>query len=124
MGAELVDLSGNLNMAVLTFFCIGTLFTLFLTAMIFRNVYLILKNSVDTPFKADNVRMIREIGIFSIAIPIIGLIISIITRIVLGHEMIEMSVDLDGFVMGILVLFLTQIFKRGIELQNDVDGLL
>ena len=38
--------------------------------------------------------------------------------------MIEMSVDLDGFVMGILVLFLTQIFKRGIELQNDVDGLL
>lgn len=92
--------------------------------MIFRNVYLIVKNSVDTPFKADNVRMIREIGIFSIAIPIIGLIISIITRIVLGHEMIEMSVDLDGFVMGILVLFLTQIFKRGIELQNDVDGLL
>ena len=124
LGAELIDKSGNLSMAALTVFCIGSFFTMALLAMIFRNVYLVVKNSEDTPFKTDNVRMIREIGIFSIAIPIISLVISIIARIILGNEAVEMSVNLDGFVMGILVLFLTQIFKRGIELQSDVDGLL
>ncbi|MDD7404166.1 MAG: DUF2975 domain-containing protein [Butyribacter sp.] len=124
LGVEIADKSGNLNMPAVTCFCIGAMFTFILLAMIFRNVYLIVKNSKDTPFKADNVRMIREIGIFAIAIPIIGLIVSIIAGIVLGHENIEMSVNLNGFVMGILVLFLTETFRRGIELQNDVDGLL
>ncbi len=121
---ELVDKAGNLNMAALSWFCVGAIITMILFAMVFRNLYLVIRNSKDTPFKPDNVRMIREIGIFTIAEPAIGLIISIAARIALGHDNIELSVNLDGFVTGILVLFLTQVFLRGVELQDDVDGLL
>ncbi|MCI8497508.1 MAG: hypothetical protein HFE85_04585, partial [Clostridiales bacterium] len=96
-----------------------------LMAMVFRNLYLIVKKSEDTtPFQKDNIRMLKEIGIFSIAVPIVGLIMSIIIRLVLGVDTVETSVRLDGFVMGIIVLCLTQFFAHGAELEKDVDGLL
>lgn len=49
---------------------------------------------------------------------------SIVSRIVIGVEVAEISVSYSGFVIGIVVLCMTQFFARGIELQNDVDGLL
>ena len=68
--------------------------------------------------------MMREIGIFSIAVPVIGLIMSIIVRLVTGVEMAEISLDTAGIFMGIIVLCLTQYFVHGAELEKDVDGLL
>ena len=106
-------------------FAIGAVIIFSLVAMIFRNLYLIIKKSEGTtPFQKDNVRMMREIGIFSIGIPVIGLIMNIIARLVLGPEAAEMSNSMEGFVMGIIVLCLTQFFAHGVELEKDVDGLL
>ena len=68
--------------------------------------------------------MMREIGIFSIAVPVIGLIMSIIIRPVIGVETAEISVDMGGIFMGLIVLCLTQFFVHGVELEKDVDGLL
>ena len=74
-----------------------------LMAMIFRNLYLIIKRSESsTVFQADNIRMLREIGIFAI----------------------ETSVRLYGFSMGLVILCLTQFFARGVELEQDVEGLV
>ena len=93
--------------------------------MIFRNLHLIIKKSEGrTPFQPDNVRMFREIGIFSIAVPAVGLIMSIIARIVIGVEVAEISNSFEGFVIGIVVLCITQFFAHGIEIEKDVDGLL
>jgi len=36
----------------------------------------------------------------------------------------EISVDLEGFVWGLLVLCLTQYFAHGAQLENEVEGLL
>ena len=117
--------AGEVNKTTLLLFAIGAVIIFALVAMVFRNIYLIVKKSeTATPFQKDNIRMLREIGIFSIAIPVIGLIMSTIIRLAVGVDAVEASVNLDGFVMGIIVLCLTQFFAYGTELEKDVDGLL
>lgn len=117
--------NGSFDMKILFLFGIGAVIILSLMAMIFRNLNLIIKKSENsTPFQADNIRMLKEIGIFSVSIPIIGLIISIGCRLIFGINTVETSVNVYGFSMGIIVLCLTQFFIHGAELEKDVDGLL
>lgn len=123
VNAPVVD--GKIDTATFVIFGIGVIIILAAVAMIFRNLHQIFKKSENaTPFQKDNVRLVREIGIFTIAIPIIGLITSFIARLVSGAEGVEISVDMSGIFMGIIVLCLTQFFAHGVELENDVDGLL
>ena len=61
---------------------------------------------------------------FAIAIPVIGFIMSVITRLVCGVDFAEISIDMGGISMGIIVLCFSQFFAHGVELENDVDGLL
>ena len=117
--------NGNVDMTSFFLFGIGAVIILAVMAMVFRNLHLIFKKSDnDTPFQKDNIRMMREIGIGAIAVPVIGLIMSIIVRLVTGMETAEISVDMSGIFMGIIVLCLTQFFVHGVELEKDVDGLL
>lgn len=116
---------GNVDMTSFFLFGIGGILILCVMAMIFRNLSLIFKKSQNaTPFQKDNVRMMREIGIFAIAIPVIGLIMSVIVRLVSGVETAEISIDMGGIIMGIIVLCLTQFFAYGANLEKDVEGLL
>lgn len=116
---------GKIDMTAFLLFGIGAVVILALMAMIFRNLNLIIKKSKgNTPFQADNVRMFREIGIFSIVVPVVGFIMSIITRLVLGAEAAEISNNFSGLVIGIVVLCITEFFIHGTELEKDVDGLL
>lgn len=129
---KVVGLDNNVNMTAITLFSITAVIVLGLTAMVWRNIYLILKTAKGktwfsngkTPFQKDIIRMVREIGIFYILIPVIGLIMSIISRIVLGVDVTEAAVDMGDIVTGILVLCLTQVFSYGAELEEDVNGLL
>ena len=116
---------GNVDMTSFMLFGIGAIIILAIMAMVFRNLYLIFKKSENaTPFQKDNIRMMKEIGIFSIAVPVIGLIMSIIVRLVIGVDVAEISINQSGIFMGIIVLCLTQYFVYGAELEKDVDGLL
>lgn len=121
----LTNYAGEISTAALMMFAIASVIIFALVAMIFRNIYLIVKKSESgSPFQKDNIRMLKEIGIFSIAIPVIGWIMSTIIRLVVGVDATEASVNLSGFVMGIIVLCLTEFFVYGAELEKDVDGLL
>ena len=123
VNAPLVN--GNVDMTSFMLFGIGGVIILAVMAMVFRNLHLIFKKSEDGyPFQKDNIRMMREIGIFSIAVPVIGLIMSVVIRLVTGVESAEISIDMGGIFMGIIVLCLTQYFVHGAELEKDVDGLL
>ena len=123
VNAPVVD--GNVDMTHFLLFGIGATVILGVMAMVFRNLYLIFKNSENaTPFQKDNVRMMKEIGIFAIALPVIGLVMSAVVRLVTGVETAEIRVDMGGVFMGIIVLCLTQIFAHGADLEKDVDGLL
>lgn len=118
-------INGDVDMTTFFLFGIGAVIILALMAMVFRNLNLIFKKSENTtPFQKDNIRMMKEIGIFSIAVPVIGFIMSIIVRLVTGVDTAEINVDMGGIFMGIIVLCLTQYFVHGAKLENDVDGLL
>lgn len=124
-GLDLHTVNGAVNLTLVRIFSITALFLFLFMAMVFRNVYLIFKTAKGTtPFQKDVVRMIREIGIFYIAIPIVGLIMSTIARLMLGVDAVEASMDVSGFITGFLLLCLSQIFAYGVELQTDTDGLL
>ena len=116
---------GIVDMKTFCVFGIGAVIILALMAMVFRNMYLIFKKSeTETPFNKDNIRMLREIGVFSIAVPVIGLVMSIVARIVIGTQAAEISVNQSGIFMGIIVLCLTQFFIYGAQLEKDMDGLV
>ena len=117
--------NGNTDMTSFMLFGIGAVIILAVMAMVFRNLHLIFKKSENgTPFQKDNIRMMKEIGIFAIVVPVIGFIMSIIVRLVTGVETAEISIDMGGIFMGIIVLCLTQYFVHGADLEKDVDGLL
>ncbi len=121
--------NGNIDMTYFLLFGITTIILLSVMAMIFRNLHLIFKKSENaSPFQKDNVRMMKEIGYFSISIPVIGLFMSFVCDLVLhlalDAELVETSVNMSGIFMGIIVLCLTQFFVHGAELEKDVDGLL
>ena len=121
--------NGNIDMTYFLLFGITTIILLSVMAMIFRNLHLIFKKSENaSPFQKDNVRMMKEIGYFSISIPVIGLFMSFVCDLVLhlalDAEVVETSVNMSGIFMGIIVLCLTQFFVHGAELEKDVDGLL
>lgn len=117
--------NGETDMVAFMLFGIVATVILAVMAMVFRNLHFILKKSeMDTPFQKDNIRKMREIGIFTIAVPVIGLIMSVMIRLLIGVETAEISIDMGGIFMGIIVLCLTQFFVHGTELEEDVDGLL
>lgn len=122
---SIMNSSGEVSMAALRVSMVGGMVVLALMGMVFRNVYLIVKKSKDsTPFCRENVRMLKEIGIFSMAVPVLGLIMSVVTTLICGVDKVEISIDMTGFVMGILVFCLMQFFAHGAELEEEVDGLV
>ena len=133
-GVFFVDLTGLSQEQVRTVFLVffvALLFTMILTAMIFRNIYLVFKTAAGetkfskgrTPFQPDIVRMIREIGIFAIACPVIDMIASIVLQIAIG-DALEASVSFSGVVFGLVILCLSEFFQYGAKLQEENDGLL
>ena len=116
----------------LPFLSVAGFLCMALEAMVFRNVGLIIKLSHGltkhakgaTPFQKDVVRMVKEIGYFLVAIPVLELIISALVRLVAGTEIVELSVDLGSVFTALVVFSLAQIFAYGTSMQQDVDGLL
>lgn len=124
--------SGEIMPAVFIPVLILGIITLGLMAMICRNTYLIFKTSEgktkfsegETPFQRSNVRMLREIGIFAIAVPITAFIFDLIIKLIAGIDNVESSISLMGIALGIVVLCLSQFFAYGVQLQSDSDGLI
>lgn len=117
--------NGTVDMTTFFLFGIGASVILVLMALVFRNLYLIFKKSENaTPFQKDNIRRCRQIGIFSIVVPVVGVLMSAVIRLAIGPEAAEISVSQSGIFMGIIVLCLTQYFIHGAALEQDVDGLL
>ena len=127
-----VDPAGNIVWGSFLIFFITLLFMLALMAMVCRNIYLIFKTTAgktkyskgQTPFQPDNIRMIREIGIFLIAMPVVGIVMSIIAKIALAATDIESAMDLHFIMVGLVIICLSRYFAYGMELQNEVDGLV
>lgn len=126
----LYDAAGNLMPSAVVVGAISGLFACLLGFMVFRNLYLILKTTMgktkfskgETPFQKDNVRMVREIGYFCIAMPLVNLLICVIAGIVTKN--LEMSVNFSSVLMGIVALSLSQYFSYGEKLESEVEGMI
>lgn len=127
-----IDAAGNAIPRAITTVALAGILIMPLSAMICRNIQLIFKTTAGTtsfsqgvtPFQKDNVRMVREIGIFCIAIPVVELLISIFARLYIGNEIAEYSLNLNSVFFGLVILCLSQFFAYGVSLQEDVDGLV
>ncbi len=70
--------AGGVSFGAVRAFAVAGFFFCSLMGMVFRNIYLILRTAKgktwfakgDTPFQNDIVRMVREIGIFHIGVPV------------------------------------------------------
>ena len=137
LGGFSIDVStlsqAQITRAYVVFF-ITLLIVFLLMAMVFRNIYLIFKTAEGktkfsrgaTPFQPDIVRMIREIGIFCLAVPVLEIIMSIIARLVIGFEggEIAVTIDVTAVFFGLVVLCLSQFFAYGAMLQKETEGLV
>ena len=127
-----LNAEGQPVLAAFVIFFLTIAITLALMGMCARNVHLIFKTSEgrtrfskgETPFQPDNIRMVREIGIFMIAIPVVQLIMSVVARVALGPDMVESGIGMQKIFVGLVVLALSRYFAYGMQLQSDVDGLL
>lgn len=117
--------------SLMTFF-VSMIFTFAFMAMICRNIFLIFRTAEGktkfaegvTPFQKPVIRMVREIGIFCVSIPVINLIITIIAKAVMGADAIETSVEMMVLLFGLVIIALSQFFAYGMELETDVEGLV
>ena len=127
--------TGEVNMIAVTLFFVAGIIAFILMAMVFRNINLIMKTvtgknkkaTSTSPFQKDIIRMVKEIGYFSIAIPVVGFLFgTIITAVSLisGIGGAEIALNFDSFILGIICLSLTNIFVYGANLEKEVDGLL
>ncbi len=120
-----VNAAGQIQRLPLALFALGAVVLFVLMALIFRSLNAIIKTAEKTtPFHADNIRRLKRIGIFSIAVPLVGLLMSVVIRLAAGPEAVEVQMDQSGVIMGAIVLCLTQYFVHGAQLEQDVDGLL
>lgn len=116
----------------LIFSALAMFFLMACLEMIFRNINLIFRTAEGltkfskgkTPFQPDIIRMVKEIGYFCIAIPVIQFIVITIAKIVIGVDAVETSVEFTTLIIGLVVLCLSQFFSYGLELENDVEGLV
>ncbi|MDJ1121941.1 DUF2975 domain-containing protein [Olsenella sp. YH-ols2217] len=102
-----------------------------LSAMVARNITLISRSlaaqpefsETNTPFTPDNVRMVREIGLFCVSISLWGLVATWVIFGVSGGA-VETSWSQMGLLLGLVVLWLSTMFAYGHRLQDDVEGLV
>lgn len=98
--------------------------------MIYRNMDLILKklhytthfSQANSPFQPDIIRMVREIGIFSISIPAVSFVVSFIVKFM--NPALETSVSLSGVFFGLAILFLSKIFSYGYDMQKEMENIV
>lgn len=123
---------GVLIRPAMVIFLLTAAVVLSLMARVFRDVHLVLRTTQGltkfsqgkTPFQKDNVRMLREMGLFLLAVPVVELVAEVAAVLALGPEQVESSVGLNSFTVGILMLCLSQAFAQGVQMQQDVDGLV
>ncbi len=107
------------------YFFIPFLVVCVLSTLIFRNIYNIFKKSnTESPFAESNIKRIKNIGIYAIAIPVCKIVLYAIFAALSHSSQFYFSISLSEVVFGLVALCLSQYFAYGAQLENDVEGLL
>lgn len=121
----LVGSAGQINYPALCMFSVVTVILFALVAFAFHQLSAVIKAAeTGSPFQNDNIARLKQIGYACFALPVVGLVASIIARLLLGAETSDISIDLSYFAYGVMILCLTQYFIYGAKLEADTEGLL
>lgn len=117
--------SADRGYLALFLFCLGSVAIFTLMALVFRKLYQIIKRSEkQSPFHRDNIRQLKWIGRLCIFVPLVGFVMSVLVRLVVGADAAEISMDQSLLIMGIIVFCLTEYFTYGAKLEEDMEGLV
>lgn len=108
------------------FGCLYGFICMVLGSLIFGNIYKVFKNieKDTTPFTKENVRLVKYIGIYSIAAPFVSVVVDVVMSLVAKNTYFNVSLNVTAVFMGFVVLCLSQFFAYGVELEDEVEGLL
>lgn len=128
-GFTIEFMNSNITAGEFAIYCVGAALLLAIVAMICCYTWAIMKSAQNhTPFTADNVDRLKWIGYLFIALPAAGLVFSWILTLVSQlngtGDVLNLSMNLDGFVTGLIVLCLTQYFAYGVKLEQETEGLI
>lgn len=120
--------NGSIDMRAVALFCAASAAILVLMAMVFRSIWRIMKEAGDTPgeksFQINAARRVRHIGFLFLGITAVLLTASTAAALILGPENSEVSIKIEYLLLGLMMLYLAQIFAYGEGLQKDLDGLV
>lgn len=122
---ELYAPGGEVNLAGLVICMVYGSVIAGLFALGFHNIHKVLSRSQEeTPFRWDNVRLLRRSGFLFLGTIIVESVFGLIALIFTRYMSISIDMELNGVIIGILVLCLSQIFAQGVQMQEDIDGLV
>ncbi len=102
---------------------IAGLIILTLSALLFRNIYRLFRQTNSaSPFFEANVKLVKQIGFFAVAIPVCKCICNLVMGVIV--ENVSLGFELSELLFGLVILCLAQYFAYGASLEKDVDGLL
>ena len=118
-----INADGTLNTTVLGCFLLLITPMIVLLAMVFHEICGAIKlTRSGSPFQPAVVHKVRRIGYFFAASVVVGIVLELVGAIFSGSS--EWVIDFTDVVTAFIILWLTQVFAYGAELQKDVDGLL
>ncbi len=118
-----LELLKNPSAPMAIIFLTGAIAASFMALMLHRMHGIIVETMAGRPFQPCTVKWMRQIGWCAIIMPVVSAVMSIVALLI-KVDGIYAQLDLSGLLMGVLVLCLTHVFAYGLELQQDVDGLL
>ncbi len=96
-----------------------------LMALVFRSVWRVMKRTQNgTPFQPENVSALKRIGVLALVMQGFSMLMGAVVCIACIDSAPDVVIGLDGIMLALVVFCLTQFFARGVELENEVDGLV
>lgn len=121
---NLYSVNGTVSIAGVVLYLLYGCLNAAMFALAFRNVHRVLHSSQsESPFRMENVRLLRHSGFLFFGTVIAQFLFGLLGLLVRNMS-VGVTVDMSGIVTGILVLCLSQIFAQGVQMQEDIDGLV
>jgi len=123
---DLKDISLGLVFAAGAAACASGIFLLALLSLVLLMTARIVKTAETDPFVEDNARRLMQIGWLLLAMEAVGftadLIISLFPKAVSDHVQAGFGLSPIGILAALLIFVLAQIFRRGAQMRDELEG--
>ncbi|MBW8709029.1 MAG: DUF2975 domain-containing protein [Alphaproteobacteria bacterium] len=123
---EIKDISLGLVFVAGMAACASGIFLLALLTLVLLMTARIVKTAETDPFVEDNARRLMQIGWLLLAMQVVGLtadmIMSLFPKEVSDHVQTGFDLSPIGILAVLLIFVLAQIFRRGAQMRDELEG--